>query len=67
MLYITDTIYTMAPYSCFRAQMSVDEVNWKNRGFTLSTKELVKTNAASYGSMFEQLFKTYLGSVHSKS
>ena len=27
LIYIMPNIYNMAPYSCFRAEMSVDEVN----------------------------------------
>jgi len=37
----------MAPYSCFRAEMSSDEVNRKNRKFTLSKEEPLKVKASA--------------------
>ena len=44
------TIYNIAPYSCFQAEMSNDEVNWKKK-FTLSMFLLsvtTKRNISAY-------------------
>ena len=38
------TIYDMTPYSCFNAEMYIDEVN-KKKKITLTDKKLVKPNA----------------------